>query len=87
MSANSPLSTDGLQVKAKQAFDRFRGSQEALATILDIDRSAVSRAIRHTGMKHAAVQSRIISYVDGVPVQRQSTYMGSRVHHQWIIDP
>jgi len=87
MSADRTLSTDDLQAEAQQAFDRFRGSQEALASILDIDRSAISRAIRHSGMKHAAVQSRIISYVEGIPVQRQSTYMGSRVHHQWVIDP
>lgn len=81
------LSAQELQEQAQQAFDQFSGSQQNLAGVLKIDRSAISRAVRKVGMKHAAVQARIISYVRAVPVQRRSTYVGSKVHHQWIIDP
>lgn len=81
------LSLDELHEEARCQFEAFRGSQTDLAEILKINRSAISRAVRNTGMKHAAVQSRIISYVKGVPVQRQTTYLGSKVHHQWIVEP
>lgn len=81
------LSTEELYEEARRAWKQFRGSQEDLGAILDIDRSAISRAVRNEGMKHASVQARIVSYVKGVPVQRRSTYMGSRIHHCWVIDP
>lgn len=81
------LSVQKLQEEARQAFERFSGSQQDLASILDIDRSAVSRAVRKAGAKHAAVQARIISHVKAVPVQRRTTYQGKHVHHEWIVGP
>jgi hypothetical protein len=81
------LSVSELQGEAQQAFERFNGSQQDLADILTVHRSAISRAVRHEGMKHAAVQSRIISYVKAVPVQRRSTYQGRHVRHEWIVGP
>lgn len=81
------LSLPELQEEAHQAFERFSGSQQDLAEILGINRSAISRAVRNEGMKHAAVQARIISYVKAVPVQRRTTYQAKHVRHEWIIGP
>jgi hypothetical protein len=81
------LDTIDLQKATRRAWNEFSGTQEDLAGLLDLDRSVVSRAIRLSGRKHTAVQSRIISYIKEVPVERRSLYHGTRVSHRWIIDP
>ena len=81
------MNVEELSVEARRAFDHFDGSQEDLAGYIGVDRSAVSRAIRNAGLKHAAVQARIVSHVDGVPVQRRSTYDAPDVEHEWLIEP
>jgi hypothetical protein len=81
------LDVEGLQREARKAFDRFGGSQRELAEVLGVDRSAISRAVRKVGLKHAAVQARIISHVREEPVQRRTTYRGRAVEHRWIIAP
>jgi DNA-binding transcriptional regulator LsrR (DeoR family) len=73
--------------RAQQAFEHAKGSQRDVARALDLNRSSVSRALRNEGLKHAAVQARIISLLEEVPVQRRSTYEGAEVRHQWVIDP
>lgn len=79
------LTVEELHEEARQEWESFRGLQSDLAEILGINRSAVSRAVRHAGMKHAAVQARIVSYLKGVPVQRRSTYQGKHVRHRWTV--
>ena len=43
------MNLEELFVEARRAFDRFDGSQEALAGYIGVDRSAVSQAIRNAG--------------------------------------
>lgn len=81
------LDIHGLQKAARRAWDQFDRTQQDLADLLGVDRSVVSRAIRLSGRKHAAVQARIISYIREVPVQRRSTYMGTQASHEWVINP
>jgi hypothetical protein len=81
------LDVHDLQKETRRAWNDFSGVQQELADLLELDRSVISRAIRSSGRKHAAVQARIISYVREVPVVRTSTYMGTQVSHEWIIDP
>ncbi|WP_263788117.1 hypothetical protein [Salinibacter grassmerensis] len=52
-----------------------------------MNRSSVSRALRNAGLKHAAMQARILSLLENVRVQRRSTYEGDEVRHEWIISP
>ena len=73
--------------RAQQAFERTKGSQRDVARALGLNRSSVSRALRNDGLKHAAVQARVVSLLEEVPVQRRSTYEGAEVEHRWIIDP
>jgi DNA-binding phage protein len=73
--------------RAQQAFQRTKGSQRDVARALGLNRSSVSRALRNEGLKHAAVQARVVSLLEEVPVQRRSTYEGAEVEHQWVIDP
>lgn len=81
------LDIHDLQKAARRAWDEFDRTQQDLADFLEVDRSVVSRAIRLSGRKHAAVQARLISYIREVPVQRRSTYMGTEVAHEWVINP
>ncbi len=81
------LDLEELQAEARAAFERFDGSQKDLGDALGIDRAAISRAVRKTGLKHASVQARIVSYIRGKPVERRSRYEGRSVDHRWIIDP
>jgi DNA transposition AAA+ family ATPase len=74
-----------LQQRARQAFEGTKESQNDVARALDVNRSSVSRALRNAGLKHAAVQARIVSLLEGVPVQRRSTYRGADVEHEWIV--
>jgi len=76
-----------LQQRAIRAFERAKGSQSDVARALGLNRSSVSRALRNEGLKHTAVQARIISILEEVPVQRRSTYRGSEVRHEWVVDP
>jgi DNA transposition AAA+ family ATPase len=76
-----------LQKRARQAFEGAKGSQNDVARALDLNRSSVSRALRNAGLKHAAVQARIVSLLEGVPVQRRSTYDGALAEHKWIVEP
>jgi len=76
-----------LQQRARRVFDRAPETQSAVARALDVNRSSVSRALRNAGLKHAAVQSRIVSLLEGTPVQRRSTYRGADVRHEWIVGP
>jgi len=76
-----------LQQRAQQAFQRAQGSQRDVARALDLNRSSVSRALRNAGLKYAAVQARIVSLLEGVPVQRRSTYQGADMSHEWVVDP
>jgi DNA invertase Pin-like site-specific DNA recombinase len=93
LSANVALrSTDAmdeqeLHQRARQAFEAAGSSQRDVARALDLNRSSVSRALRNAGLKHAAVQARIVSILEGTPVQRRSTYDGADVHHEWIVAP
>jgi hypothetical protein len=84
------LSVDDLQTAAQQAYAskwEGRASQKDLGDVLGIDRSAISRGLRSPGLKHAAVQARILSYLNECTVQRRSTYNGKNVRHEWVIDP
>lgn len=76
-----------LQRRARQAFEQAEHTQRDVANALDLNRSSVSRALRNPGRKHAAVQARIISLLEEVPVQRRSTYEGREVSHEWIVSP
>jgi len=71
--------------RAQQAFEKTKGSQRDVARALDLNRSSVSRALRNEGLKHAAVQARVVSILEKVPVQRRSTYEGKKVRHEWIL--
>jgi transcriptional regulator with XRE-family HTH domain len=73
--------------RTQQAFENAKGSQSDVARALGLNRSSVSRALRNEGLKHAAVQARVVSLLEKVPVQRRSTYEGSKVAHEWVIDP
>jgi transcriptional regulator with XRE-family HTH domain len=73
--------------RAQQAFEKTKGSQRDVARALGLNRSSVSRALRNEGLKHAAVQARIVSILEEVPVQRRSTYEGAKVRHQWVLEP
>jgi DNA-binding transcriptional regulator LsrR (DeoR family) len=73
--------------RAQTAFQKANASQRDVARALDLNRSSVSRALRNEGLKHAAVQARIVSILEEVPVQRRSTYEGAEVRHRWIVDP
>jgi predicted XRE-type DNA-binding protein len=73
--------------RAQQAFENANGSQSDVARALGLNRSSVSRALRNAGLKHAAVQARVVSVLEKVPVQRQSTYKTKEVRHRWVIDP
>jgi len=76
-----------LQRRARRVFECASEKQSAVADALDLHRSSVSRALRTAGLKHAAVQARIVSLLESVPVQRRSTYRGARVEHEWVVDP
>jgi DNA-binding phage protein len=73
--------------RAQQAFQRTKGSQRDVARALGLNRSSVSRALRNEGLKHAAVQARVVSLLEETAVQRRSTYEGAEVRHQWIVGP
>jgi DNA-binding transcriptional regulator LsrR (DeoR family) len=73
--------------RAQQAFQQAKGSQRDVARALGLNRSSVSRALRNEGLKHAAVQARVVSLLEETAVQRRSTYEGADVKHQWVIDP
>ena len=81
------LDQDELLTRAQKAFERAKGSQNDVARALDLNRSSVSRALRNSGLKHTAVQAKIVSLLEEVPVQRRSTYEGPEVRHRWVIDP
>jgi hypothetical protein len=81
------IGLEELQSEAQAAVEAFDGSQSDLGDELGIDRSVISRAARKTGLKHAAVQARVVSHVRSVPVERRSTYRGESVEHRWIIGP
>ena len=76
-----------LMKKARQAFENTKGTQRDVARALGLHRSSVSRALRNSGLKHAAVQARILSLLEDTPVERRSTYEGAKVYHQWITSP
>lgn len=76
-----------LFAKAQEAFQSGPESQSDVAEALDVNRSSVSRALRNAGLKHAAMQARILSLLENVRVQRRSTYEGGEVRHEWIIPP
>lgn len=67
--------------------DRAPDTQHAAAESLNVHRSSVSRALCNTGMEQVAMQARILSLLEGAPVQRRSTYQGTEVQHEWIISP
>ena len=71
--------------RARQTFEDAKGSQNNVARALDLNRSSVSRALRDGGLKHAAVQLRIISLLEGTAVQRRSTYQGTHFEHEWVV--
>jgi DNA-binding transcriptional regulator LsrR (DeoR family) len=73
--------------RAQQAFENANSSQSDVARALGLNRSSVSRALRNAGLKHAAVQARIISVLEATEVQRRSTYRDANVKHAWIIGP
>jgi DNA-binding transcriptional regulator LsrR (DeoR family) len=81
------LDENQLLTRAQQAFEHAKGSQRDVARALGLNRSSVSRALRNEGLKHAAVQARVVSLLEEVPVQRRSTYRDAEVEHRWIIDP
>jgi DNA-binding phage protein len=87
MDESELLDEKQLLQRAQQAFERAKGSQRDVARALGLNRSSVSRALRNEGLKHAAVQARVVSLLEEVPVQRRSTYEGAEVEHRWIIDP
>ena len=74
-----------LQQRARRAFDRASVSQSDVARALSVNRSSVSRALRNTGLKHAAMQARILSLLEGEPVERRSIYDGKDVRHEWTV--
>ena len=80
------MDSNGLHRRAQQAFERAGASQRDVARALDVNRPSVSRALRNEGLKHAAVQARILSLLEGTPVVRRSTYDGADVVHEWAVD-
>jgi DNA-binding transcriptional regulator LsrR (DeoR family) len=81
------MDEQALHRRARRAFDRAPENQREVAKALGLNRSSVSRALRNAGLKHAAVQARIVSLLEGAPVQRRSTYRGADVRHEWIVGP
>ena len=79
------MTTYTLYVKTKGAFESSKPSQREVARALGVNVSSVSRALRNEGMKHAAMQARILSLLKNVPVQRRSTYAGAYVEHKWVM--
>ena len=78
---------DQLLARAQKAFEQASGSQRDVAWALDLNRSSVSRALRNSGLKHAAVQARIVSLLEEEAVERRSRYEGKEVRHQWVVGP
>lgn len=74
-----------LHKRAQAAVERSGSSQSDVARALELNRSSVSCALRNVGLNHAAVQARIVSLLEGVPVQRRSTYEGKDVQHEWTV--
>jgi len=72
--------------RAQRAFERTEGSKRDVARALDLNRSSVSRALQTEGLKHAAVQARVVSLLEEVSIQRRSTYEGAEVRHQWVVN-
>jgi predicted XRE-type DNA-binding protein len=72
---------------AHHPFENANGSQSDVARALGLNRSSVSRALRNASLKYAAVQARVVSVLERVPVQRRSIYECEEVRHQWVIDP
>ncbi|WP_103028238.1 helix-turn-helix domain-containing protein [Salinibacter altiplanensis] len=75
-----------LQKRAQQAFDQANGSQQDVARTLGVNRSSVSRALRNAGLKHAAMQARILSLLKGEAVEHRSIYDGKDVRHKWTME-
>jgi DNA transposition AAA+ family ATPase len=76
-----------LHKRARNAVKGSGSSQRDVARALDLNRSSVSRALRNVGLKYAAVQARIVSLLEGEPVERRSRYHGRSVEHRWIVGP
>lgn len=87
MTTMDTMDQDELLARAQKTFSQANVSQRDVARALGLNRSSVSRSLRNSGLKHTAVQARIVSLLEEVPVQRRSTYEGSEVRHQWVIDP
>ena len=87
MLSQDQLDQDELLRRAQKAFEQANGSQRDVARALDLNRSSVSRALRHSGLKHAAVQARIVSVLEEAAVERRSRYEGKEVRHRWVVDP
>lgn len=81
------LDQDELLTRAQKAFERASVSQRDVARALDLNRSSVSRALRNSGLKHAAVQARIVSVLEETAVERRSRYEGKEVRHRWVVEP
>jgi hypothetical protein len=67
-STTLPMDERQLQQRTWQALEGAKDSQNGVARALDLNRSSVSRVLRNAGLKHAAVQARIVSLLEGVPV-------------------
>ena len=81
------MTTYTLLRRAQRAFEKSDLSQRDVARALDVNPSSVSRALRNGGLQYTAMQARILSYLTGVPVERQSVYEGAHVRHRWIMAP
>ena len=81
------LDQDELLTRAQKAFERAGVSQRDVARALGLNRSSVSRALRHSGLKHAAVQAKVVSVLEETAVERRSRYEGKEVRHRWVVGP
>jgi transcriptional regulator with XRE-family HTH domain len=81
------MDASDLHRRARQAFEATSISQAEVARTLGLNRSSVSQALRGAGLRHPAVQARILSLLENEPVQRRSTYRAASVQHEWILGP
>jgi predicted XRE-type DNA-binding protein len=84
---NALMDASDLHRRARQAFEATSISQAEVARTLGLNRSSVSQALRGAGLRHPAVQARILSLLENEPVQRRSTYRAASVQHEWILGP
>lgn len=78
MRDGTELDLRGLQREAAHAAEESGRTQSAIARELDVHRSAVSRALRHTGRQFAKLQCRIIEHLTPYRLEERRTWKAHR---------